>query len=580
MSQNMSSSCLKRIFPYIKPYKHIAALGYFFMLCATATALLLPLIIQNIVNDFSKVDWKIVSIVLALFLGDFCFQSIATYLLSLMGNRVALDIRKELWNVILLKRVKSFDDCRSGEISSRLVNDSYNIVNFISNQIPEMITGVVTLVCSFIIMIYLNVTLTVVMFLLVPLLFIIIIPISNKVAEIAEKQQTLLGTANSYFTERISQIRLIKAYGTEKNEYEKGFEKLNRMYKEDNKGAMVSALLTPLVGTTLTMLLMIVVGVGLYQLNCGLITSGSIVAFFLYFFNCLSPIQTLAGFVVELKEISGSTKELFMLLNDEMEQCEGKIELENSADIRFENVEFGYDEENKVLKGISFEIKRGHQTAIIGESGSGKSTIISLMERFYECGFGNIYCGNIPIGEIELNKWRSLFGYVSQDACIISGTIRENILYGCHRNVTEDELIQIVKMVDLYEFINKQCKKFDTDVGEQGIKLSGGQKQRIAIARALARCPQYLILDESTANLDSVTEENIQKSIEHIINGRTSIIIAHRLATIVSADKIIVLKDGCIVAEGTHEELLQKSNYYVELINKQLTVQEGEIYGN
>jgi len=540
------------------------------MIGAATCSLILPLIIQDIVNDFSAISNGLVFSIVGLLLGSFIFQAISTYLLALMGNKVTLEIREEYWRNTLSGKIEDIDTVQSGEISSRLIIDTLKVASFVSLQLPNMVTGVISLTGALLIMLYMDITLTITMIILVPILFFTIVPISNKVSVVAEMQQALLGSGNSYFTERISQIRLIKAYGTEGVEGDRGGKELHKMYHLDNKGAKIMALLTPLMGCIITLLLISVVGIGLYRVNNGYVTVGTLVAFFMYFYETLNPIQTIAGFIVEIKELHGGTKELFQLLRREKEEYAGKDKFSGQQEISFRNVCFSYDSIGpQVLKNVTFSAMEGEQTAIVGESGSGKTTIISLLERFYSVDQGEIYYGNIPISSLDLHKWRSLFSYVAQDSIIISGTIKDNIEYGSNRNVTYDELIEAARIAEIYDFIMQQADQFDTQVGERGVYLSGGQKQRLAIARAIIRKPKYLLLDEATANLDSTTEENVQSSINKILKGRSSIVIAHRLSTIINADNVIVLQKGRVTGQGTHQELLANNSYYAELVKSQ-----------
>lgn len=567
----MKYSGIKNIFPYLKKYLYLGIGGYSSMLVSTAFSLILPLLIQRVINNISTLDASMVFAIMGLILGNFVFQSVSTYLLAVMGNKITLEIRKEYWNTTLLGKITDLDLMQSGEISSRLVNDTLKIADFVSTQLPNMVTGIISLLGAFAIMMYLDITLTVTMILLIPVLLLTILPISNKVGAIAEMEQTLLGEGNSYFTERVSQMRLIKAYGTEETERIQGEVELQKMYHLDNRAAKITALLTPLIGAILTVLLVSIIGIGLFRVNQGIITVGTIVAFFLYFYEALTPIQTIAGFIVEVKEVNGSTKQLFKLLKREKEEYNNEKKISQREDILFENVSFGYNDTQDILKNVSFSIKEGKQTAIVGESGSGKTTVLSLLERFYEIKGGNIYYGNTPINLLNLESWRALFSYVAQDSIIISGTIRDNMTYGSKREVSDEELIEIAKIADIYDFIIQQPDQFETNVGERGIHLSGGQKQRLAIARAIIRQPKYLLLDEATANLDSATEENVQRAIDRILEGRTSVVIAHRLSTIINADNIVVLQKGKVIGQGTHQELLKNNSYYAELIQKQLS---------
>jgi len=244
--------------------------------------------------------------------------------------------------------------------------------------------------------------------------------------------------------------------------------------------------------------------------------------------------------------------------------------------IIFDNVSFSYNNSDVILEDFSCVIEKGKKTAIVGESGSGKTTVISLIERFYYPQKGKILIGEKNINEISLTEWRKLFGYVSQDNAIITGTLKDNILYGITREVSEEELMSVIKAVNLEEFVSSIPEKFEYYIGEQGRLLSGGQKQRIAIARALLRNPQYILLDEATANLDSESERIVQDALDNLLNGRTAIVIAHRLSSVINADKIIVLQKGKVIGEGVHEDLYRNCDYYRMIVDQQFTKYAGK----
>ena len=519
-------------------------------------------------NDFSLMTLKRGSLIAGILILGFIVQAIATYLLEVIGNKVTRDIRQYFWCRMLYGKVSDLDEIQSGELSSRLMNDTLAIATFISFQLPNMVFGIVRLVVALGIMFYIDYVLTLTLLSIIPCVLIVIFPISQKIHALSEKQQTLLGEGNSYFTERFSQIKLIKAYGAEKQESRKGSQKIATIYTFENMRIKITAALTPLLGFVVTLLLLSTIAVGLYRVNLGYVTAGTLVAFLLYFYEAMTPIQTVGSFIVEIKELKGRTEQFFSLLEKEVEQFSTSEEIIKLGDLSFQHIYFRYQDEVNVLQDISFVVKEGKQTAIVGESGSGKTTLIALLERFYLPIQGTIRIANQAIHHLPLDEWRKLFSYVSQDAMMISSTIRENMIFGIDRPVTDEELVEIAKQVDVYDDIIKLPHTFDTYVGERGMHLSGGQRQRIAIARALIRNPKYLLLDEATANLDAHTEENVQQSIQLLLKGRTSIVIAHRLSTIVHADHVIVLQNGKVTGQGTHQELLQHHHYYQELVKK------------
>ena len=566
------SQIFSQIISYLKKYTLLCIIGYILMLFSVGLSLIIPFLVQNVINDFSLITVQMGGMIVGILLLGFLTQALSTYMLEIVGNKVTKDIREDFWSKMLYGKIIDIDKIQSGELSSRLLNDTLAIASFVSFQLPNMVFDLVRLVVALGIMLYIDYILTLILLVVIPCVLLTILPISQKIHLLSEKQQTLLGDVNSYFTERISQLRLIKAYGAEKQENAKGAQKIGAIYMFENSRAKVIAVLTPMLGCIVTLLLLSMIGIGLYRINMGYVTAGTLIAFLLYFYEAMTPIQTVGNFIVEVKDLNGRTKQFFCLLNAEIEKFSQSKQMENIklGDIVFQNVYFSYEKGIEVLHDISFTIQKGKTTAIVGESGSGKTTLISLLERFYVPEHGQILIDDQNIGKIPLDNWRELFSYVSQDGVMISGTIKDNILFGMDKKATDEQLKIATKKADIYDDIMNLPNNFDTDVGERGVNLSGGQKQRIAIARALIRNSKYLLLDEATANLDAHTEENINHTLQLLQNGKTTLIIAHKLSTIMNADHVIVLQNGKITGQGTHEVLLQNLQYYKELVEKQL----------
>ena len=574
----LDSAILKNILKYFKPYKKILFAGYVIAFLATLLNLILPLYIQNVADNIAKLNIRKGSIILGIIICGLLLESMSTYIFSKIGQKVVHDIRDIAWNKVLTLKVKDHDSTKSGELSSRIINDSVILINFVSVEIPSLISGGITIVGAISIMFTLDIVMTGAFLGLAPLIIFTVIPISNKIYEISENQQLVYAEANGYFTEIISQIRMIKAYSGEKFERQRGKEKITELYNYGLKNAKIQAVLSPLMGAIIMVLLLAIAGIGLYRVNTDIISSGVLVAFALYFFEATQPIQTIGSFLIEVQAIKGATKELVYLLEAETEEF-SDLEIQmKSEDIVFDNVNFGYHSEDPVLKDVSFRAEKGRKTAIVGESGSGKTTIFSLLERFYLPDSGRIMIGTCNVNDAPITSWRKQFGYVSQNNSLISGTIRENLLYGVTRDVKESELIQVAKMADIYTFIEALPEKFETEVGERGEFLSGGEKQRIAIARALLQDAPYLLLDEATANLDSESETQVQNALDRLLEGRTALIIAHRLSTVMNADKIIVLENGKISGVGTHEQLFKNNPFYKKLVIQQFPATKVEVW--
>jgi len=562
-------SIIYRLLKYFKKYKANLIFAYVIMFCSTGLSLILPIIAQEIINNIGNINAINILVIILIIWGSILCQSISVYLFSIVGQKVTSDIREKAWKKALYCKIPYFDTAHSGEIASSILNGTLAITNFVSSELPTVVTGIISILASVIIMLFLDYTLTLIFLILIPFILLTIFPISRKVYSLSEMQQESLGEANSYFSEIISQIRLIKAYGAENHEENRGNNVIRQIYHFGKEAAKINAMLSPIMGGIITMLLLSIIGIGAYRVNMGFVSIGTLVAFFLYFYQAIEPIQSFGNFIVEIQDLKGSTSKLLELLDTESELFESGTSLQISGNIEFNNISFAYNKDQNILHDISFSADEGKRTAIVGESGSGKTTIVSILERFYVPLSGTIKIGSTLSQQVSLSSWRKAFGYVSQDSIIVSGTIKENILYGISENVKESDIIAAAKMADIYDFIMKLPQKFESKVGERGVLLSGGQKQRIAIARALIRNPKYLLLDEATANLDSSTEQKVQESIKRLLHGRTSIIIAHRLATVLDADKVIVLQNGKITGIGTHQQLIKLNQYYSDLVHQQ-----------
>lgn len=322
--------------------------------------------------------------------------------------------------------------------------------------------------------------------------------------------------------------------------------------------------------------LVAIIGYGGVRVSSGELTAGDMVAFILYLIQIIMPMTQLTMFFTQLQKAMGATERISALLEYEEEHIDEGLTVEKvDQPIYVKNVDFSYGEE-PILSNINFTIEPGKVTAIVGPSGGGKTTTFSLLERYYQPTNGSITLGDIPIETFSLHSWRSQIGYVAQESALLSGTIRENICYGIDREVQDDELEKVAKMAYADQFINELPDKFDTEVGERGIKLSGGQRQRISIARALLRNPQILMLDEATSSLDSKSEIYVQKALDNLMQGRTTLVIAHRLSTVVDADQILFMEKGHITGCGTHETLFETHAMYREFAMQQLRIKDVE----
>ncbi|HDR7449685.1 TPA: ABC transporter ATP-binding protein [Bacillus toyonensis] len=562
---------IKKMWKITNPSKIHFISGLVLSIVSSVISLIIPLLIKDIMDELSKgISFGLISQISILLILEIIFSAFSLYLLSKVGEEIVKNLRDKLWEKFLKLPVKYYNDNKSGEMVSRITSDTTAIVNIISSEIVDLITSCITLILSLIILFTLDVPMTLVLILVVPITLFIVIPLGEKVYDLSFQEQNKMSQLTAYLSQTLSEIKLVKSYNTELKEAENGKKHFEFLYNNGIKRAKINSILTPVLGTFTTLVLIGVIGFGAWRVDQGLISSGELVAFLLYLFQIMSPFIQMNHFLTSFQEAKGSMKRLFDILEEEEEiQVVTKTCIESPTQLEFKDVYFRYDEKENVIEDISFKIKKGSLTALVGPSGSGKSTIFSLIERFYDPTNGDILLDDVSYKNIHVEEWRQKFSYVSQDTPIFSGTIRDNILYGKNDKVTDDKLIEIATFANAHEFIVDLSDGYNTQVGERGNQLSGGQKQRIAIARALMRDADFLLLDEATANLDSDSEKQVQKAINTLIHKQTTFVIAHRLSTIVDADQIIVLEDGRITGFGTHDELLSNHEYYQKVIKQQ-----------
>lgn len=536
------------------------------------SGLLVPLFTGKLVDTFNaeNLDLRMVWLFIGVFLVNAVLSGIGTYLLSKIGEKTIYSIREKLWKHLINLKMSFFDKNESGQLMSRITDDT-NVINlFISEKAPSVLPSLLTLIGSIVMLFILDWQMTLMTFLILPIFIGIMVPLGRKMGKISKDTQTEISRFSGILGRVLTEMKLVKVTTSEEKELEKTKGTLLGIYDLGLKEAKIRAIISPLSGVIMTLTVAVILGFGGIRVSSGAITAGTLVAMIFYVVQLSAPILNFSMFLTDYKKAVGASERIYEIYQEEAEKRGDDYNqpITNHQDITFDNVSFGY-EDNPVIKDLSLSIRSGEVTAFVGPSGSGKSTLFSLIERFYPIDHGQILYGNQPIDDISLKYWRQKIGYVMQSNAMMSGTIRDNLTYGVYSEVDEETLIHYTKMARCYDFIMAFPQGFDTEIGERGTKLSGGQRQRIDIARSFIKNPDILLLDEATANLDSESEFYIQQALNELMKDRTTIVIAHRLATIKKANQIVFLDKGEITGVGTHQELLASHDKYRHFVNTQ-----------
>lgn len=471
-----------------------------------------------------------------------------------------------------------FDKNESGQLMSRLTDDTKVINDFISQKLPGFFPAVITLIGSLIMLFVLDWQMTLLTFITIPIFILVIVPLGKIMQKISTNTQTEIANFSGLLGRVLTEMRLVKVANTEKLELDKAHSNLKTIYNLGLKQAKIAAVVQPISGIIMLITIGIILGFGGMRIASGAISAGTLVAMIFYVLNLSIPLINISTLVTDYKKAVGASQRIYEILHEPLENIAAPNLQDEipTGDLKFDHVYFGYDD-TPVLKDVSFNVLRGEVTAFVGPSGSGKSTLFSLIERMYEIDQGGIYYDGTSIDALSLTDWRRKIGYVMQSNAMMNGTIRDNILYGVDREVPEEELIHYAKLANCHEFIMEFEQGYDTIVGERGLKLSGGQRQRIDIARSFVKNPDILLLDEATANLDSESERKIQEALDILMENRTTIVIAHRLSTIKKAGQIIFLDHGEVTGKGRHEELMQTHAMYQQFVETQNLTQHRAV---
>jgi ABC-type multidrug transport system fused ATPase/permease subunit len=561
---------------YIWPRKKIVLVGLVLIIIRSLSGMVLPYasktLMDNIIpsKDVSTL-WVLIIIVCSSILVQSLSSFSLTRLLSVEAQHLIYLLRSQVQRKLLSLPINFFDNNKTGALVSRVMNDVEGVRNLVGTGLVQLIGGSITAIISLIILININALMTV--FVLVPVGVFAIIAMKAFVyiRPIFKNRGVINAEVTGRLTEILSGVRVIKGFNAEEQEnksFQKGAEKL---YLNVKKSLTATALITSSSTLLLGLASAGIMGIGGYFMMDNTMTFGDFISFTLFLGFMIAPIVQMSNIGSQLTEAMAGldrTQELMEMTIEDNPKVRTNYLNEIKGDIVFNNVSFSYEENKEVLHNISFEAPSGSVTALVGSSGSGKSTIASLAATFLNPTKGAVTLDGIDLSEVNLSSFRTHLGVVLQDDFLYAGTIRENILFP-RPNATEEEVIDAAKGAYVNEFTDKFVDGLDTVIGERGIKLSGGQKQRISIARALLADPKIIILDEATSNLDTESETFIQKSLNTLMKDRTTLVIAHRLSTIQQANQILVIEEGKIVEEGKHDELIAKKGRYFDLYTYQ-----------
>lgn len=576
-------SSIKQYMEYVKPYKWKIFWTIMIGIVKFAIPLLIPLILKYVIDDIIRQDaWNtdektshllwIMGIAFVIFLVlRPPVEYFRQYLAQWVGNKILYDIRDKLFDHMQKLSMRYYSTTKTGEIISRVINDVEQTKNFVITGLMNIWLDLITILIAICIMLTMDIPLTFVAIALFPLFGFAIKYFYGRLRQLTRDRSQALAEVQGHLHERVQGVPVTRSFALESYE-QKQFDHQNKKFLDKALEHTSWNAKTFAVTNTITDLApLLVITFSAYQVINGNMTIGTMAAFFAYLERVYSPLRRLINSSTVLVQSIASIDRVFEFMNEQYDIVDkpNAIHVERvHGDIDFENVTFQYDEEHTVLKNINLQVNQGETIALVGMSGGGKSTLISLIPRFYDVSDGSIKVDGIDIRDVEARSLRNNIGMVLQDNILFGDTVAMNIRMG-NPNATDDEVIDAAKAANAHDFIMELPEGYNTMVGERGVKLSGGQKQRVAIARVFLKNPPILIFDEATSALDLESEHMIQEAMEKLASDRTTFIVAHRLATITHADRIVVIENGEITEVGSHHELMKKKGSYYDLYQVQ-----------
>ena len=575
----------KSLLPYLAQHKKPLIVAVVLSLFGASVSLAQPLVVGQLINAVqnSKPTTLLALALLGVVVASAASDGFMRYLLAKAGEGVVRSARNSLASRLLRLPVVEYDLRRTGDLVSRTGSDTTLLRAVLTQGLVDLAGGVLIFIGSTIAMLVIDPILLLLTVLMLSIAVASVTLTSRTIRTATTKAQERVGEMSAAVERALSAVRTIRAARAEARETEQVMNAADEAYAQGVKIAKISSAIAPIGGLAFNSAFIVVLGVGGYRVASGATTVSSLVSFVLLMFLMMRPVGTAFGAISSVQSALGALARIQEILNLPVEEADGhefaERKARNKTAIEFKKVSFGYaptpatedqpaGESRQVLNQVSFKIERGKRVALVGPSGAGKSTIFSLIERFYEPTSGDILLDGQKVSEISREAVRAQIGYVEQDAPVLAGSIRDNLLIG-RPEATDEELRKVLEEVNLTEVLERDPRGFEAEVGEKGIMLSGGERQRLAIARTLLAAPPILLLDESTSSLDGLNEQRLKDAIDTVAKNRTMFVIAHRLATVVDSDLIVVLKDGEVVGTGTHKELLKSTPLYKELAKQQ-----------
>ena len=570
---------LKKLFAYYGPYKSLFYSDMFFAILGAAVTLIIPLVVRYITNDVVYLEadearrailFLGILMVALVLLEIFCNFYIA-YFGHIMGAKMEADMRRDIFGHYQKLTFAFYDNQKVGHLLSRITSDLFDISELLHHGPEDLVISVIKIIGSFAILLAVNVRLAFVAFAFIPVMAVFAFIFNGKMRKAFKRNREKIAEINSQIEDSLSGIRVVKSFANEKEEMKK-FKRGNDNFVAAKKisykymGIYHSGL-----GAMSTLITVVVLVVGVVMMLSGTVALTDLITFLLYIANFTDPVKKLVAFTEQFQNgYTGFERflEILSIAPDIEDKPDAVSVGQMRGEIEFRDVSFRYDDQNdRVLNHINLKVDAGDYMALVGPSGVGKTTLCSLIPRFYDVSSGSITVDGIDIRDIKLDDLRNNVGIVQQDVYLFAGTILDNIRYG-RMDATDEEVVRAAKNANAHDFIMSFPQGYHTDIGQRGVKLSGGQKQRLSIARVFLKNPPILIFDEATSALDNESEQVVQKSLEGLAKERTTFVIAHRLTTIQNAQKILVLTEDGIAEEGTHEELLLKKGIYEALYHR------------